>query len=662
MHIIPKPAKTQLLDGKLKLESNSKIFYHPDSRRAAKKLNDFLSKHYNFTLETMEHDSKNLLIAPNPVALADKNISGSKEAYQLEINDIIEIQANTDAGIFYGVITLCQMLEDSLNLPCCIIEDAPAMSMRGIHWDLKGLMPTFEYLKEQIKRYAYFKVNTILAEYEDTFFYDKHPALNSPNALSKEQVKELLELAKENYIQVIPLVQSLGHAEYILRHAEYAHVAETPDGNISQMCPSNPQTFELFESFVDELLKLHDSEYIHIGGDETRQLGECAECAATVEKSSDIDLYFTYIKKCCEAIVARGRKPIIWDDMLCRRFRLDLLEQLPSETVICCWEYERQQAKHPYFLLEHNRVFSKAYQNLKKCNLPGAKILTDDYNVFPELYGKHYKIYEELPLEIRKKISEFVEIADSPRFFDSLPALNLAQKAKLKTICASGAHVSLHGQIMPNLSKASDNIRVLSERAAYAPNNIVGVIATSWSRSGSSTPVNTPQEARFYVYVLSAEHAWSGGRVSNKEFDSNFAKRVFGCEDDSLEEIIWLLKKRIAGADCLKDKFAIYSGKIKHSFLTFEALQIASEIEEMRLGINGERFGKRLGVDMLIAKSEKEYLSARQRVEDFKQKTINLQERCKEHLLKYMPKSEVQEYLDTVFLKTLLTIGAILRS
>ncbi|MGQ9629874.1 MAG: beta-N-acetylhexosaminidase [bacterium] len=264
-----------------------------------------------------------------------------EEGYLLEAGPRgAAVQSPKPAGAFYGVQTLLQLLEDGPRFPALLIKDWPDIALRGIHFDLKGAMPKFEYLKEAIEKLARYKLNAVLVEYEDKFQFEKHPDIASPIALSRDQVRELVDLARDNFVQVIPLVQSLGHAEYVLRHERYRHLQEHPE-SLQQYCPLKPGTLDLFRDLFEELSPLHDNtEFFHIGADETWQLGRCGECGKAASERGKIGLYIDYISKVCRIISESGKRPILWDDMLRGADPQDL-RRLPEGAVLMYWIYHQ---------------------------------------------------------------------------------------------------------------------------------------------------------------------------------------------------------------------------------------------------------------------------------------------------------------------------------
>jgi len=267
-----------------------------------------------------------------------------EEEYLLEVSEkYVVILSRFSRGLFYGVQTLLQIMRKEGNRTIVSglrIHDYPELAVRGVHFDfrMECLRPRFDYLKKAIKTLARYKINTILWEYEDKFPYEKHPTISSPVAFSKEEIKELLALARKYHIQVIPLLQSLGHVDYILQHAEYAHLREDKN-NISQYCPLKPDSFNLFKELCTELLPFHkDTPYFHAGADEARLLGRCPKCKKRTKKEGEFALYRDYMNKVFEFLQQQGKIPLIWGDMLLNTKAN--IDTFPKRVQIMDWDYE----------------------------------------------------------------------------------------------------------------------------------------------------------------------------------------------------------------------------------------------------------------------------------------------------------------------------------
>ncbi|HEY4387411.1 MAG TPA: glycoside hydrolase family 20 zincin-like fold domain-containing protein, partial [Ktedonobacteraceae bacterium] len=284
----------------------------------------------------------------------------SPEAYKLSTADHkIQIEASGASGLFYGIQTLLQLAEPSLGkeVPCVEIEDWPLISLRSVHLDLRSncLMPTFEYLIETIKELARYKINAVVLEWEDKFPYQQHPEIVSPLALTPEQVQTLLAVAAQHHVRVVPLMQTLGHVEYILKLPQYAELRERA-GDISQFCPCDANTLPLVYELLDELMAAHpDLTFVHLGGDEPWLLGSCPRCAAKAEKQGISAVYLDHIGEICRHVLAAGKIPVIWGDVVIGQHTIasqsdnwlgqesQSLANLSREVRMVYWEYHSRK-------------------------------------------------------------------------------------------------------------------------------------------------------------------------------------------------------------------------------------------------------------------------------------------------------------------------------
>jgi hexosaminidase len=232
----------------------------------------------------------------------------------------VEIASRGDAGIFYGCQTLEQLLEDARDLgatiPACIVTDAPAMSYRAIQIDVRHHLDNMEYYYSTIDRLARYKINGVIFEIEDKLRFRSQPLIAAPQAFTIEEMAALTNYARERHIDVSPLVQSLGHVSYILKHPAYAHLREDPK-SAWVFCPSNEETYKvIFDMCLDAIEATPGSKYLHFGGDETGAIGKCPRCKAYVDKEGMLGLNLYWFNKVNDFARKNGRVAIFWDDMI----------------------------------------------------------------------------------------------------------------------------------------------------------------------------------------------------------------------------------------------------------------------------------------------------------------------------------------------------------
>lgn len=273
------------------------------------------------------------------------------ESYTVNVTaDHISVIASDERGFFYALQTMIQLTHGGYMI-AATIEDHPKLGIRGFHFNLGTVrMLKFDDLKQIIKMLGKFKMNTLVLEYMDRFPFEKHPVISSTAAFTKEQTQEIEQLATENFIDIIPLVQSLGHMRHVLRHTEYQHLQECEvpkeQKGREQFCPLKAGAFELFQELALEVMKVHpNSRYLHVGADESRSLGACPACAEFVKQHSKSKLYIDYLNKVCQWVKSQGRLPIIWDDMLSRN--PDTIDTLDKDAVIMYWDYWTTAERSP---------------------------------------------------------------------------------------------------------------------------------------------------------------------------------------------------------------------------------------------------------------------------------------------------------------------------
>ncbi|XP_025941825.1 hexosaminidase D-like [Apteryx rowi] len=200
-------------------------------------------------------------------------------------------------------------------------EDFGGSQMRLVHLDLKGAAPRVSYLEQLFPLLSQLGANGILVEYEDMFpFEGELETLKSPYAYSEEDVERIQQLAELNRLEVVPLVQTFGHAEFILKHEKYQHLREV-ERFPNSFNPHAPGTLPLLKSVLAQVMEKHRrSAWIHIGADEVFHLGEGMDSKNWMSRNEgDLGtMYLNHVKEVASFLGARPRRrrALMWDDML----------------------------------------------------------------------------------------------------------------------------------------------------------------------------------------------------------------------------------------------------------------------------------------------------------------------------------------------------------
>ncbi len=228
----------------------------------------------------------------------------------------ITIAANGEAGLFYGTRTLLQLLqkdEKGLYVRGMVIRDWPDITYRAVHYDTKHHQDKADYVKRFIRQLADYKINMLVWEWEDKFAYQCHPEIGAPGAFAMAEMQEITRYAKQYHVQLVPLVQGLGHASYILKWPQYAHLREIPASNW-EFCPLKAGSYKLlFDLWSEAIEATPGSEFLHIGTDETYELGLGEDCGCR-DKTSEVGrrgLLLYFINRCVD-MMGPQRKIISW--------------------------------------------------------------------------------------------------------------------------------------------------------------------------------------------------------------------------------------------------------------------------------------------------------------------------------------------------------------
>ncbi|XP_073345995.1 hexosaminidase D [Pagrus major] len=192
-----------------------------------------------------------------------------------------------------------------------------------VHLDLKGAPPRVEYLHKLIDLFSKLGVDGLLVEYEDMFPYEGELKLlqaTTQHTYSREEVLSMQEFAKSKGMEVIPLVQTFGHMEFVLKHRPMWNLREVPYC-VGTLNPHKDEGVKLVMEMLRQVVKLHPGlNTLHIGADEVYVLGEGEESkkwlaspGRTVEQ-----LFLSHVTKVAKAIKKAWPHMtiVMWDDMM----------------------------------------------------------------------------------------------------------------------------------------------------------------------------------------------------------------------------------------------------------------------------------------------------------------------------------------------------------
>ncbi|XP_011921383.1 PREDICTED: hexosaminidase D isoform X4 [Cercocebus atys] len=229
--------------------------------------------------------------------------------------------------------------------------------MRLVHLDLKGAPPKVSYLSEIFPLFRGLGANGLLIEYEDMFPYEGSlRLLRAKYAYSPSEIKEILHLAGLNELEVIPLVQTFGHMEFVLKHAAFAHLREVGPFPCT-LNPHEAESLALVGAMIDQVLELHPgARWLHVGCDEVYYLGEGEASRRWLqqEQNSTGKLCLSHMRAVASHMQTRRPSvtPLVWDDML-RDLPEDQLAAsgVPQLVEPVLWDYAADLDVHGKVLL-----------------------------------------------------------------------------------------------------------------------------------------------------------------------------------------------------------------------------------------------------------------------------------------------------------------------
>lgn len=294
--LMPYPQQVDLQEGRLAIGKDFKIFlegYASERLEAlARRTIDRVEMQTGLPLLSpwaMSKDEATLVISVKEGPKQPVQGLESDEIYSLVVAGTqAKLTADRPLGVIRGVETFLQLIQTDAGghyMPSVDVSDAPRFPWRGASLDTARHFITPETIKRQIDGFASAKMNVfhwhlwddqaIRIELES---YPKLWQLNSDgDYYTKEQIREIVEYARQRGVRVIPEISLPGHASAVA-HAypelmaglgEQAYPRQRQWGVFEPlMDPTNPELYTFLEAVFAEVVDLFPDAYIHIGGDE----------------------------------------------------------------------------------------------------------------------------------------------------------------------------------------------------------------------------------------------------------------------------------------------------------------------------------------------------------------------------------------------------------
>ena len=240
------------------------------------------------------------------------------EGYRLLVGtNHLLITAQTAQGAFYALQTLAQLWQGTVagrSCPAIEVQDWPAMRFRGVHW-FPSASGVPMHLRLITNVFGALKFNRSVIQCEAAR-WDTHPEITAPNAVSKADLRRLVEACRACGLEPIPLLNVPGHAEWVFRNGSNLDFAEDPQTPYAY-CVNNPKSFQFIQDVLGECHPIFESKYCHIGHDEVTMRGrfpnpDCPRC----KDDTVTALVVKHANRLSEWLREQGVESMIWGDML----------------------------------------------------------------------------------------------------------------------------------------------------------------------------------------------------------------------------------------------------------------------------------------------------------------------------------------------------------
>jgi hypothetical protein len=245
---------------------------------------------------------------PNIKSIPDQKFE--EEQYELNINGSnIIIKHKTPIGLQHALHTLVQMTllkNGELVIPQAIVRDKPKISWRGVHM-FTG--PTSLALHKRMFENILLplKINKTVIQCEQAE-WTSQPYMRGGINISLQDLSESFSFFRKHNVEPIPLIQSLGHMEWLFKHRSNRHLAINPlyPYTLNAFLPEARQSIK---KLWDETFRLLKPTTIHIGFDEIGMIG------FHLPREKEIDLWKIQMKYMADYAKSRKSGLMIWGDM-----------------------------------------------------------------------------------------------------------------------------------------------------------------------------------------------------------------------------------------------------------------------------------------------------------------------------------------------------------
>ena len=214
--------------------------------------------------------------------------------------------------------------------------------IKAFQWDLARQVERLDFLKTLLPRYAAWGYQELYLHLEDAVHYPGLPGLGRSDAYTYEELGELVFCAAQNGIRVVPIINLLGHTQYLIKHPDLRDLNELRDERgdalvTGQICPLHPRTLAVAEILLRDLAPYCTAGRVHVGLDESFHLGKCPRCREEVARLGLAGHFAGHVNRLHGVVTRLGLQMGLWADML--YFIPEAIPLLPRGITAFDWYY-----------------------------------------------------------------------------------------------------------------------------------------------------------------------------------------------------------------------------------------------------------------------------------------------------------------------------------
>lgn len=266
------------------------------------------------------------------------------------------------------------------------------LPVRGFCIAAPGVERVDDFVKFIDEELAPRKVNTLILRVDYNFQYESHPELRNEKALSKADVKKMVDVCRKHNIRVIPQVNLLGHQSWagsignLLKvypqfdetpHVKMPEKYEWPNADglyCKSYCPLHPEVHKIVFELMDEICDAFETDAFHAGMDEVFYIGDdkCPRCSG----HDKAELFAGEVNKIRNHLALKNRELWIWGDRLIDGKTTGIgmweasmnnthraIDLIYKDVMICDWHYERPDQTAVYFATKGFNVVTCPWRN-----------------------------------------------------------------------------------------------------------------------------------------------------------------------------------------------------------------------------------------------------------------------------------------------------------